>query len=340
LKSEYRGNKSVAKNPTISIDVDDPRLSWDKIKQTISRQGSEIEIIGLDGKSLITGGLGLTGGSIAVDTNPKPKKVVKVPGVPLPATPPLPVANLVGSWGANDSIVLDFDFDTTDDANFYIDRFLVKVYSSTTEKWYELKSGFGYPGSTFLNTSSIAQELILPASDTHMSLDVNTIISSITKVAVATADILSIGEYVEANMPEYVSPLPQPVFTLSKGVDYYVVTLDPANIAEALTEGFFGVIVEENITTELVKANVSLTSGWTQATGITSNSTIVIYAPDGLHRWVRLRYVNANGNDSVYSDIADITPDPFQPTNTTPPTQFTAASISWSGNDIIVSFYR
>jgi hypothetical protein len=338
LKSEYRGNKSVAKNPTISIDVDDPRLSWDKIKQTISRQGSEIDIIGLDGKSLINGGLGLTGRSIAIDSNPAAKKVVKVPGIPVPGTPPLPVANLVGSWGANDSIVLDFDFDTTDDANFYIDRFLVKVYSSTTEKWYELKSGFGYPGSIFLNTSSIAQELILPASDTHMSLDVNTIISSITKVAVATADILSIGEYVEANMPEYVSPLPQPVFTLSKGVDYYVVTLDPANIAEALTEGFFGVIVEENITTELVKANVSLTSGWTQATGITSNSTIVIYAPDGLHRWVRLRYVNANGNDSVYSDIADITPDPFQPTNTTPPTQFTAASIAWSGNDIIVSF--
>jgi hypothetical protein len=338
LKSEYRGNKSVAKNPTISIDVDDPRLSWDKIKQTISRQGSEIDIIGLDGKSLINGGLGLTGRSIAIDSNPAAKKVVKVPGIPVPGTPPLPVANLVGSWGANDSIVLDFDFDTTDDANFYIDRFLVKVYSSTTEKWYELKSGFGYPGSTFLNTSSIAQELILPASDTHMSLDVNTIISSITKVAVATADILTVGEYVEANMPEYVSPLPQPVFTLSKGVDYYVVTLDPDNIAEALTEGFFGVIVEENITTELVKANVSLTSGWTQATGITSNSTIVIYAPDGLHRWVRLRYVNANGNDSVYSDIADITPDPFQPTNTTPPTQFTAASIAWSGNDIIVSF--
>jgi hypothetical protein len=139
-------------------------------------------------------------------------------------------------------------------------------------------------------------------------------------------------------MPEYVSPLPQPVFTLSKGVDYYVVTLDPENIALALTKGFFGVIVEENITTELVKANVSLTSGWTQATGITSNSTIVVYAPDGLHRWVRLRYVNSNGSDSVYSDILDITPDPFQPGNTNPPTQFTSASIAWSGNDILVSF--
>jgi len=338
MKSEYRGNKSVAKNPTISIDVDDPRLAWDKIKQTISRQGSEIEIIGLDGKSLITGGLGLTGSANAVDTNPKPKKVVKVPGVPVPGTPPLPITNLVGSWGPNDSIVLDFDFDTTDDANFYIDRFLVKVYSSATEKWYSLKSGFGYAKSTFLNTSSISQELILPASDIYMSIDVNTIISSITKVAVATADILTVGEYVEANMPAYVSPLPQPVFTLSKGVDYYVVTLDPANIALALTLGFFGVIVEEQITTELVKANVSLTSGWTQATGLTSNSTIVVYAPDGLHRWVRLKYVNANGNNSIYSDIADITPDPFQPTNTNPPTQFTAANIAWSGNDILVSF--
>lgn len=333
--SKYQNNKSVAKNPTISIDVDDPRVSWENLKQTQSRIGSEIEIIGSEGRQV------LFGGSFSPVTNDKniiEEKVVQVPGVPPKGIPPLPVSNLVGSWGANDSIVLDFDFDTTDDANFYIDRFLVKVYSSATEKWYELKSGFGYAGSTFLNTSSISQELTLSASDIYMSIDVNTIISSITKVAVATADILTIGEYVEADMPAYVSPLPQPVFTLSKGVDYYVVTLDPANIALALTEGFFGVIVEEQITTELIKANVSLTSGWTQATGITSNSTIVIYAPDGLHRWVRLKYVNTNGNNSIYSDIADITPDPFQPTNTNPPTQFTAASIAWLGNDIIVSF--
>jgi hypothetical protein len=338
MTSKYRSNKSVAKNPTISIDVDDPRLAWDKIKQTLSRQGSEIDIVGLDGKQLILGGSNFNSGPIKSDPNPVIPKVPKVPGVPVPGTPPLPVENLVGEWGELDSIALTFDFDTDNDLNFYIHRFLVKVYDGSRDKWYELRSGSGYLAALFLDTTSVEQELTITSNELLQALGTESIISNITKVAVATADILNVGEYVEADMPEYVSPLPQPVFTLSKGVDYYVVTLDPENIALALTKGFFGVIVEENITTELVKANVSLTSGWKQATGITSNSTIVVYAPDGLHRWVRLRYVNSNGSDSVYSDILDITPDPFQPGNTDPPTQFTSASIAWSGNDILVSF--
>ncbi len=335
MTSQYRNNKSVAKNPTVSIDVDDPRVSWENIKQTQSRIGSEIEIIGGEGRAILFGG---SFGAIKGDSNPVIPKAITVPGVPVPGTPPLAVENLVGEWGALDSIVLTFDFDTDNDLNFYIHKFLIKVYDGSKNKWYELRSGSGYLASLFLDTTNVAQELTVTSNELLQALGTASIISNITKVAVATADILTVGEYVEANMLEYVSPLPQPVFTLSKGVDYYVVTLDPANIALALTKEFFGVIVEEKITPELVKANVSLTSGWKQATGITSNSTIVIYAPDGLHRWVRLRYVNSNGSDSVYSDILDITPDPFQPTNTNPPTQFTAASIAWSGNDISVSF--
>ena len=338
MKSQYRGNKTVAKNPTISIDVDDPRVSWDKVALTKSRIGSEIDILGLDGKSLISGGLNLTDGSSKPDQNQVKSKPLTIPGVPKKGVPPLPVENLVADWALNDGIVLTFDFDTTNSANAYIDRFIIKVYDSLTQDWHFLRSGFGYEGSTFLSTSSPQQTLTLTASDIYSSIDINTLISNITKVAVATADILNIGEYVEANMPAYESPLPQPVFTLSKGVDYYVVTLDPLNIADAITKGFAGVIVEEQITPELVKANVSLTTGWSQAAPLTSNSVIVVYAPDAEHRWVRLKYVNAMGNVSVYSDIADITPDPFMPPNTDPPDQFTSASIQWVGDDIKVTF--
>ena len=338
MKSQYRGNKTVAKNPTISIDVDDPRVSWDKVALTKSRIGSEIDILGLDGKSLISGGLNLTDGSSKPDQNQVKSKPLTIPGVPKKGVPPLPVENLVADWALNDGIVLTFDFDTTNSANAYIDRFIIKVYDSLTQDWHFLRSGFGYEGSTFLSTSSPQQTLTLTASDIYSSIDINTLISNITKVAVATADILNIGEYVEANMPAYESPLPQPVFTLLAGVDYYTVTLDPLNIADALTKGFAGVIVEEQITPELVKANVSLTTGWSQAAPLTSNSVIVVYAPDAEHRWVRLKYVNAMGNVSVYSDIADITPDAFMPPNTDPPDQFTSASIEWVGDDIKVNF--
>jgi hypothetical protein len=339
LTSQYRSNKSVAKNPTISIDVDDPRLSWDNIKQTFSRQGSEIDIVGLDGKSLVAGGRGLLDGGSVSDSNTVKAKTPKVPGVPPKGTPPLAVTNLAGSWGPNSGITLTFDFDTTNKNNFYIDRFLVKVYDSGTEEWTDLKAGFGYPGSTFLNYSSTSQTLFLSAQDISQSLDISTIISNITKVSVATADILNVGEYVEATMPAFVSDLPQPEFTLSAGVDYYLVTFDPANIALAVSKGnYLGAIVEEKITTELVKANVSLTEGWQQAAPITSGTSVVVYTPDGLHRWVRVKYVKSYGEPSVYSDIKDITPLPFMPVNTDPPTQFTAASIAWSGNDISVSF--
>ena len=339
MTSQYRSNKSVAKNPTISIDVDDPRVSWDKIKQTLSRQGSEIDIIGLDGKPLIAGGANLTSSANTSDNNTKKPKSIKDPDVPGKGVPPLAVTNLVGDWGPNGGITLTFDFDTSDIANIFIDRFLVKVYDSETEDWTELKAGFGYPGSTFLSSVSDEQTLFLSAKDIDQSLDISTIISNITKVAVATADILNVGEYVEANMPEFASDLPQPEFTLSAGIDYYLVTLDPTNIALAVTKGFYGVIVEEKVTTEMVKANVG-TTGWVQAAPISSGTTVVVYTPDGLHRWVRLRYVKSYGEPSIYSDIKDITPLPFQPTNTNPPTQFTSASIAWSGNDISVSFVQ
>ena len=57
MKSEYRSSKSVAKNPTVSISADDPRVAWNKISNTKSRIGAEVDIVGLDGKSLITGGI-------------------------------------------------------------------------------------------------------------------------------------------------------------------------------------------------------------------------------------------------------------------------------------------
>lgn len=337
MKSKYKSGKSVAKNQTVPIGVDDPRLAWNKVGQTKARQGAEIDIIGLDGKSLIQGGVPLTGTSSGTDKQVKPK--VTTPGVPKQGTPPLAVADLAGDWGTASDILITFTFDTSNESNAYIDRFLVRVYDSLTEKWYNLKSGYGYLGKTFLDYNSSSQELALSAGDLSGALGLKTLISNITKVSVATADILTIGEYVEANMPGYASDLPQPEFTLSKGVDYYVVNIDSANLALAqIKDPLVGIIIEEQITTETIKANVSLTSGWLQAAPITSNAATVIYVPDGLHRWVRAKYVKSYGDPGPYSDIKDVTPDPFMPTNTTPPTQFTAASIAWSGNDVSVSF--
>lgn len=339
MTSKYKSNKSVAKNPTISIDVDDPRLSWDKVKQTLSRQGSEIDIVGLDGRPLILGGSNVNSGSIKEDSNTKKPKVPVDPRIPSKGEPPLPVTNLVAAWGPNDSLILTFDFDTSDLANIFIDRFIIKLYDPVNDEYHVMRAGVGYFGSTFLNYTSVSQELILSNSEIVSAINPSTY-SNLSKVAVATADILNIGEYVEANIPAFVSLLPIPVFTLTAGIDHYVVTIDPANIADALTKGFFGVVVEEKITTEMVQANVSLTEGWVQATALSQSSTQVVYTPDGLSRWVRLKYINVGSASSLYSVIQRVTPLPFLPVNTNPPNQFTSASIAWLGNDVLVSFVQ
>ena len=106
-----------------------------------------------------------------------------------------------------------------------------------------------------------------------------------------------------------------------------------------MSNGFYGFIVEENVTAETNKSSVSLTTGWVQAAPLsTTSSPLVVYAPNDAHRWVRLKYISKNGLPSIYSDILDVTPDAFIPVNTSPPTQFTSASIAWAGNDIIVTF--
>jgi hypothetical protein len=333
VKSKYQSGKSVAKNPTVPISADDPRVAWNKISQTKSRQGSEIDIIGLNGKNLISGGTTQNNASgISSTTNIKNN----TPGIVANGTDILPsaVTNFTAVWNKND-IDLTFNFDTTIPQNKSIYKFLVRVRDSTNNKYYYLAAGFGYQ-STFLNTTSTSQTLKL--SSTELKLSGIELSSNIDQVGIASCSAYQANEYVNATLGAYVSSFPVPIFTLGKGIDYYTVTMDPTNLTAALAESFYGIIIEEKITTETVKANVNLVDGWTQASSITTNATSVIYVPDGLHRWVRVKYVAIHGYPSRYSDIADITPDPFMPVNTSPPTQFTSASIAWSGNDIQVNF--
>ena len=67
MTSQYKNNKSVAKNPTISIDADDPRVSWENLKQTQSRIGSEFEIINEEGRAVLF--VGSDFGPIKTDKN-------------------------------------------------------------------------------------------------------------------------------------------------------------------------------------------------------------------------------------------------------------------------------
>jgi hypothetical protein len=342
-KIEYQSGATVAQRAPIYIDVNkDPRArNQAYLNLYSSRVGAEVvgvdivngTVIASSNVTILNGlagaGNGEDGSSGVTENSPGHISVL-----PPDKIPPSPVTNLVASRSGED-IILTFTWDPSDDANYYIDRFLIEVRDKSNNTFYFLNGGYGVTPS-FIDQNSTSQTLRLTADD--LSRSGIELISNIDLVGVATADVLNKGIYTTAEVASFVSPLPQPIFTLSKGTDYYVVTLDPTNLATAKSNGFYEFIIEEKITTELIKANVSLSTGWLQASPNTSVTPSVVYVPDGLHRWVRVKYISRNGNASVYSDIADITPDAFMPVNTNPPTQFTSASIAWSGNDIAVTF--
>jgi hypothetical protein len=345
--AEYQSGATVAQRPPIYVDVNkDPRArNQAYLNLYASRVGAQVIAVDIvNGTTVATSNVeifnGLTGagngdagtGTSGI-TKQEPGYIVDLPPSKIP---PLAVTNLVATRDKED-IVLTFTWDPNDPSNYYIERFVVEVRDQSNSTFYFLNGGYGI-STSFIDQNSTSQTLRLTSSDLNKSgIE---LISNIDLVGIATADVLNKGEYVTASVAAFVSPLPQPIFTLSKGTDYYVVTLDPTNLATAKSNGFYEFIIEEKITTETTKANVSLTTGWLQASPNTAVTPSVVYVPDGLHRWVRVKYISRNGLASVYSDIADITPDAFMPVNTTAPTNFNTAYIAWQDNDIKVTFVR
>lgn len=342
LSSKYISSSSYAKKQTIPIDIStDPRLTSITSNFKIARTNAEYVPIG-DGKNLAGYLLTLRNQSLYSYDNPNGKDNPgsgRSRGIPELGTPPLQVENLQATWGANDSIILTFDFDTSLDENQFIDKIKVKLRDSVVNKYYSLKSGIGYEALEVLDFGSISQTVEIPWKDWSL-LGIRNI-DAIDQVGVATADILQTGDYVYADLAPYVPSYPVPEFTLTAGIDFYAVDILNMQAAKAAGD-LLGIIVEEYVTTEMTKANIpqptSMTNGWVQAYTLTLTEALVIFAPDEAHRWVRVKYLYASGKASYYTDIKDITPLPFQPTNTNPPTQFTAASIAWQGNDIKVNF--
>ena len=146
MKSKYTSGKSVGKNQTVPIDVDDPRLKPGKIGQTKARMGAEIDVVGLDGKSLIMGGRGLNNstGSVQTPNIPNPAEIVIPRGGNKPPKTypggsgpiiivPTDPTNVTVEWINND-LVISFDWDYTNDVNDSISQFIVQLTSGGVTK--------------------------------------------------------------------------------------------------------------------------------------------------------------------------------------------------------------
>ena len=314
MTSKYKSNKSVAKNPTISIDVDDPRLSWDKIKQTLSRQGSEIDIVGLDGKPLILGGSNLSGGSIKGDKNRKRPEDPKTPGE---------ITNLSAEWQELESgpaLVFSFDMDLDLPENTTVSEFryvLSDAVGSTPSLSYSK-----------LNTASPAQEIIFYYPDnTKYFGEFQTTFTEFRVYAIDKSGEVG-AEGVLTDIPVYVVDLCTPVIT---------VTSIPMGYSVALTDicnkPYEFLSVEEIVS----NAGSAPTTGY-QEVYLNKITPANILTPTTAARWVRARYTSGSGLYGPYSNAVKIVPTNPISADLIPPNEVTAVSATWSGDNIVVSY--
>ena len=207
MKSKYTSGKSVGKNQTVPIDVDDPRLKPGKIGQTKARMGAEIDVVGLDGKSLIMGGRGLnntTGANKTLDIPSPVEKGIPRGGNKAPKTYPggsgpiiiVPTdpTNVVVEWINND-LVISFDWDYTNDVNDSISQFIVQLTSGGVTK--RSQSNIFLP-----NTSQTRQTITVTKS--IITSMFNVFKTGFSAVCVLTGDPLN-------NISNTITSAPQPV---------------------------------------------------------------------------------------------------------------------------------
>jgi len=333
MKSKYTSGKSVGKNQTVPIGVDDPRLKPGKIGQTKARQGAEIDIVGLDGKSLINGGRSLNNpaGIVAPSVRlPDTVDVVVIP--PMGNKPPVtypggsgPViivptdpTNVSVVWSGND-LVISFNWDYSNSLNQTISQFVVELTSGGVTK--------RTPSNTFVpNTTQTAQTITLTKS--IITSMFNVFRTSFSAVCVLTGDPLNnISNSICApTVPGYVLSLPVPVITVSAIASGYSVayTTPSQDVYDAID------IVEYESTDLTEPTGVTYTRTYLG----TINPAIVISSGTN-KRWVKARFSSDAGIYTAFSAAQAVTPtSPVVADNDGPPnvtTVTTSGGIDTSG---------
>jgi len=304
LKSKYTSGKSVGKNQTVPIDVDDPRLKPGKIGQTKARMGAEIDVVGLDGKSLIMGGRGLNNSTGASKTPniPEPVEIViprggnKAPKTypggsgPIIIVPTDPT-NVVVEWINND-LVISFDWDYTNDVNDSISQFIVQLTSGGVTK--RSQSNIFLP-----NTSQTRQTITVTKS--IITSMFNVFKTGFSAVCVLTGDPLNnISNTICAiSIPEYVLSLPVPVITVSAIASGYSVAY--ATPTEDVYDAIDIVEYESNSATEPTGVTYTRTYlGTINPANIISSGTN--------KRWVKARFSSDAGIYTAFSAAQAVTP--------------------------------
>lgn len=311
MTSKYKNNKSVAKNPTVSIDIDDPRVSWENLKQTQSRIGSEIEILGEEGRQVLFGG---SFSPIKGDKNPIIPVVPKVPGG---------IDNLSAEWqelASGPALVFSFDIDLDLSENTTITSFEYTLSDGTsiTPRIY----------STKLNTASVTQEVIFYYADNtkYFGIFQTTFEEFIVKALDKSGEVGAEG--ILTDIPPYIVDLCTPIITATPIPMGYSVTL-----TDICTKPYEFLSVEE-----IVSNAASAPSTGYQQVYLSKITPANILTPTTAPRWVKARYTSGSGLYGPYSNTIKVTPTNPISADLTPPNEVTAVSAVWSGNNIVISY--
>jgi len=301
MQSKYRSGKSVAKNPTVPISDDDPRLAWDKVSNTKSRQGAEIDIIGLDGKSLVSGGTKAGNVSGSSSTKPTDNSVAKskialvangtIHYLNRDSITPTAVTNAAATWDGEDLIVT-FDWDYLNNYNQLVSHFILEL---TVDGIAERT-----PLTSFIpNRTGIAQTLTVTKTINTQTFGVfRTNISSICIIA-TDAYYNESSKVCVTNIPTYILDLPTPTITVTAISNGYSVayTTPTEDVYDAIE------IVEYESTSSTAPTNVT----YVRAYFGTVNPAIVI-TPNYNARWVKARFTSDAGNTTEFSTAYKVTP--------------------------------
>jgi hypothetical protein len=324
-KSVYRSAKGTAKNKTVVIAVDDPRAAKNKLGQTIARQGSEVQVVGLDGVLLSSGGTKPTnaGGGSGNVPDPGYQKGITFPSIN--GQPPYEgpgaivladITNISTAWstevGRTEDLIITFDWDYDDPANRSVTEFVVEVTVDGVAR----RTKFG----TFsVNRTQTAQTLNFTREINETTI--GTFRTNITSVCVFAIDAFfnSSTNVCDTTVPVYVLDLPVPVITVAAAIGGY-------NVSYTIpTQGVFDAIdiveYESNASTEPTGVSYSRVyfSSISPANIITLNSN---------PRWVKARFSSDGGEYTAFSAAQKITPTAPVAVDTTGPVAPSTGSVT------------
>lgn len=347
MKSQYKSGKSVGKNQTVPISVEDPRLAWNKIGQTKARQGAEIDIVGLDGKSLIVGGSGISNpsnsktsinnasgkGFVSDVTLPpmdgQPPKTYPGGSGPFVIIPTNP-SNVTASWSGED-LVVNFNWTYTEQSNLTVTQFILEVTADGITRRTPLNSFVP-------NKTSSSQTVTLTKSLNRITFGLFR--TNITSICVLVADPLNnISQTICASIvPTYVLDLPVPVITLSAISNGYSVgyTTPTQSSYDALDVWE----IEDSATTapSIVYGVDGVTPTNYKRSYFSNLNPANVITPNYNKRWVIARFSSSGGTFTAFCAAQVVTPTSPVSVDNTPPNEVSQISASWSGDNITVGY--